>query len=56
MDRAGSLDAFTRALASGATPESAGAENLGSLALAYGAIQSADCGEPVPVMASTNSR
>jgi predicted dehydrogenase len=56
MDRAGSLDAFTRALASGTTPESAGAENLGSLALAYGAIQSANRGEPVPVMTSANLR
>jgi predicted dehydrogenase len=56
MDRAGSLDAFTRALATGTTPESAAEENLGSLALAYGAIQSAGRGEPVPVMTSTNSR
>jgi predicted dehydrogenase len=56
MDRAGTLDAFTRALASGTTPESAAEENLGSLALAYSAIQSADRGEPVQVMAATNSR
>jgi predicted dehydrogenase len=50
MDRAGSLDAFTRALETGTTPESTARENLGSLALAYAAIQSADSGEPVPVM------
>ena len=56
MDRAGALDAFTRALASGTTPESAAEENLGSLALAYSAIESADRGEPVQVIAATNSR
>lgn len=56
MDRAGTLDAFTRALTGGTTPESSAEENLGSLALAYSAIQSADRGEPVQVMAATNSR
>lgn len=56
MDRAGALDAFTRALASGTTPESAAEENLGSLALAYATIRSADCREPVQVMTSPNSR
>jgi predicted dehydrogenase len=56
MDRAGTLDAFTRALASGTATESSAQENLGSLALAYSAIQSAECGEPVPVRAATNSR
>jgi predicted dehydrogenase len=56
VDRAGSLDAFTRALASGTTPESAAAENLGSLALAHAAIRSAECREPAQVMTSTNSR
>jgi hypothetical protein len=55
-DRAGALDAFTRALATGTTPESAAEENLGSLALAYGAIRSAEDQEPVPVMTSPNSR
>ena len=56
MDRAGTLDAFTRALASGTSPESSAEENLGSLALAYSAIESADRGEPVSVKAATNSR
>lgn len=56
MDRAGTLDAFTRALTSGTTPESSAEENLGSLALAYSAIQSAERGEPVPVMTFPNSR
>jgi predicted dehydrogenase len=48
MDRAGTLDAFTRALETGTTPESTAQENLGSLALAYAAIQSASSGEPAP--------
>lgn len=52
MDRAGVLNVFTQALVSGTTPESTGEENLGSLALAYGAIRSADCREPVAVTAS----
>jgi predicted dehydrogenase len=56
LDRAGALDAFTRALASGTTPESAAAENLGSVALACAAIRSAECQEPVQIMASANSR
>jgi predicted dehydrogenase len=56
VDRAGSLDAFTRALASGTTPESAAEENLGSLALAYAAIRSADQLKPVQVTTSPNSR
>jgi predicted dehydrogenase len=50
MDRAGVLDAFTRALANGTTPESAAEENLGSLALACAAIESADRQQPVAVM------
>jgi predicted dehydrogenase len=56
MDRAGTLDAFARALASGTTPESTAEENLGSLALAYAAIRSADRREPVQVTTSPNSR
>lgn len=56
VDRAGTLDAFTRALATGTTPESAAAENLGSLALALGAIQSAERREPVRLTTSPNSR
>lgn len=56
IDRAGTLDAFTRALATGTTPESAAAENLGSLALALGAIRSAECREPVRLTTSGNSR
>lgn len=54
VDRAGALDAFARALASGTAPESAAAENLGSVALACAAIQSADCREPVQVMVSAD--
>jgi len=50
IDRAGTLDAFTRALTSGTTPESTAEENLGSLALAYAAIESAERGAPVPVV------
>lgn len=50
IDRAGTLDAFTRALTSGTSPESTAEENLGSLALAYGAIESAERGAPVPVV------
>jgi predicted dehydrogenase len=52
VDRSGVLDAFTRALVSGTAPESTAAENLGSLALAYGAIRSAECREPVEVATS----
>jgi predicted dehydrogenase len=47
VDRAGALDAFTRALADGTTPETSAAENVGSLALAYGAIRSAETRAPV---------
>ncbi|MGH3171706.1 MAG: Gfo/Idh/MocA family protein, partial [Trebonia sp.] len=56
MDRAGALDAFTRALATGTPPESTAAENLGSLALALGAICSAERGEPVELTTSASSR
>ena len=55
MDRAGALDAFARALATGTTPESAAAENLGSLALALGAIRSAECREPVQLMTAPHA-
>lgn len=55
MDRAGTLDAFARALATGTTPESAAAENLGSLALALGAIRSAECREPVQLMTAPHA-
>lgn len=51
-DRAGALDAFTRALETGSTPESAAEENLGTVALACAAIRSAECGEPVQVTTS----
>lgn len=51
VDRAGALDAFTRALVHGTTPESTAKENLGSLALAYAAIRSSSRGESVPVTA-----
>jgi predicted dehydrogenase len=56
MDRAGALDAFTRSLETGTTPESTAEENLGSLGLALGAIRSAECGEPVQLMTTANSR
>lgn len=56
MDRAGALGAFTRALASGTTPESAAEENIGSIALACAAIRSADCRGPVQVMTSPKLR
>jgi predicted dehydrogenase len=52
VDRSGALDAFSRALATETVPETTAADNLGSLALAYGAIRSAASREPVEVTAS----
>jgi predicted dehydrogenase len=49
IDQAGSLAAFVQAIRSGHAPESSGRDNLGSLALAYAAIESAVSGLPVPV-------
>ncbi len=56
MDRSGALDAFARALATGTVPETAGAGNLGSLALAYGAIRSAGTREPVDLTPASTGR
>lgn len=46
-DRAGALDAFVTAVSAGFQPESSGRENLGSLALAYAAVDSSLKREPV---------
>jgi predicted dehydrogenase len=45
VDRAGSLEAFVAALAEGRVPETSGRDNLKSLALTYGAVESARRGE-----------
>lgn len=47
IDRAGSLAAFTRAVASGKQPESSGRDNLGSIRLMYAAIEASITGTPV---------
>ncbi|HYP40497.1 MAG TPA: Gfo/Idh/MocA family oxidoreductase [Chloroflexia bacterium] len=49
IDRAGSLRAFMRAVATGEEPESSGRDNLGSIALVYAAIEAATTGEPVRI-------
>ena len=49
IDRAGSLHAFARAVATGEPPESSGRDNLGSLTLMHRAIDAATTGMPVPV-------
>ena len=49
LDRAGSLAAFARAIREGQEPESSGRDNLGSIALAHAAIESATSGLPIPV-------
>jgi predicted dehydrogenase len=49
IDRAGSLHAFARAVATGEQPESSGRDNLGSLALMYAAIESATSGVPIRI-------
>lgn len=51
LDRAGALDAFVASLESGDEPESAGQDNLGSLALASAAVESAERKEPVMIEA-----
>jgi predicted dehydrogenase len=47
VDQAGSLAELLDAVRAGRQPESSGRENLGSLALALAAIESAEGGEPV---------
>lgn len=47
LGRAGSLAAFAHAIASGAEPGCSARNNLGSLALMYAAIESAETGQPV---------
>jgi predicted dehydrogenase len=49
IDRAGSLLAFMRAVATGEEPESSGRDNLGSIALTYAAIEAATTGAPVRI-------
>ena len=49
IDRAGSLRAFARAIATGEQPESSGRDNLGSIALMNAAIEAATSGAPVHV-------
>ncbi|HET6313021.1 MAG TPA: Gfo/Idh/MocA family oxidoreductase [Chloroflexia bacterium] len=49
IDRAGSLRAFMRAVATGEEPESSGRDNLGSIALTYAAIEASTTGEPVRI-------
>ncbi len=46
IDRAGSLRAFARAVATGEPPASSGRDNLGSLRLMYTAIDAATAGAP----------
>jgi predicted dehydrogenase len=49
IDRAGRLWAFARAIATGEPPESAGRDNLGSIALTYAAIDAAAREAPVRI-------
>lgn len=49
IDRAGSLRAFARAVATGAPPESTGRDNLGSISLMHTAIAAATQGVPLLV-------
>ncbi|MEO8286016.1 MAG: Gfo/Idh/MocA family oxidoreductase [Chloroflexota bacterium] len=51
IDRAGSLRAFARAVATGEEPESSGRDNLSSLGLTYAAIESSITGVPVRIAA-----
>lgn len=46
-DRAGSLTEFARSIAEGRQPENSGRNNLGSLALTYGAVESASTKTPI---------
>jgi predicted dehydrogenase len=49
VDRAGSLNAFSRALRDGEVPETSAWDNVNSLALTYAAVESARQAAPVPV-------
>jgi len=49
IDRAGALQAFARAVATGEQPESSGRDNLSSIALMIASIESARTGKPVRV-------
>jgi hypothetical protein len=49
VDRAGSLNAFSRALRDGEVPETSAWDNVNSLALTYAAVESARRAAPVPV-------
>ncbi len=49
IDRAGSLRAFARAVATGEQPESSGRDNLGSITLMYAAIEAATTGKSIRV-------
>jgi predicted dehydrogenase len=49
IDRAGSLRAFAKAVATGEEPESSGRDNLGSISLMNAAIRSASTGAPVRI-------
>lgn len=51
-DRAGSLAAFVAAVRNGQAPETSGRDNLGSLALMFGAIASAETGQPQVIAAT----
>lgn len=50
VGRAGSLYAFAQAIVRGEEPSCAGRNNLGSLALMYAAIESAETGRPVTLI------
>lgn len=47
IDRGGTLHAFAEAVRSGQAPETAGASNIGSIALTFANIESATLGQPV---------
>lgn len=49
LDREGSLAAFVQAVREGHEPESSGRDNLGSLALAIAAVESAETGRPIRI-------
>ena len=54
-DRAGALAAFAQAIRTGQTPQISGRDNLGSLALMFAAISSAESGQPQLVQASATA-
>jgi predicted dehydrogenase len=51
LDRAGALAAFLQAIRTGSEPETSGPRNLGSLALAYAAVESAASGRTIGLRA-----